>query len=483
VQASLELLISKLSVLAGHAVSIDEGWDRLALQGVYFTELGETLLACQEILASLNTPPLTIDWDDDSVEADEIRARIAAGDLPKQWRIVYAKDHALNANVTVGKPKITFFCVNAKFLAWANRIDPFDASSFPFSETQATIIYVNGLRLAFGGALLAFCPPTGAGVPDEWPTSSNLPSGEAIRQQIHILGTTALTVTPRCFELTWGDIDCTIAAPFRMASARIMAAALANTISQNTITLYGVKHREFNIICPGDTTPNADSVSILAGALAWAYAERTETRLKLLADRFSLDIPEEGSFLSGVLSCVRDALRQAREQYEFVILDRRDAYAKEVRNFLGDLKAQARSYAENARSVLTSLLRDVLAILALVGVTFAIQPASKSIDFESPTVIWFFHSAGMFLLISLILQLVVHIRDVRLTERETWFWVDKTREYMSKSTAKEYLSKFIDDRRRLFYGQLVMLGAMYLLASAICFALPTCVIFISHLSD
>ena len=56
-QASLELLISKLSVLAGHAVSIDEGWDRLALQGVYFTELGETLLACQEILASLNTPP------------------------------------------------------------------------------------------------------------------------------------------------------------------------------------------------------------------------------------------------------------------------------------------------------------------------------------------------------------------------------------------------------------------------------------------
>lgn len=471
-QESLAPLISKLSILASHATSITESWDMLALRGGSFAQFGATLLECQNLLRGRGYATLTVDWDEEAVDEVQIRERVDGGEQPRLWQVSYHKFKGLNATSRADAPQIVFFCVKDKFLDWASRINPFESNSHPFKEDRATIVYVNGLPSAFGGERLAFCPPEGGGVPVDWPSNSDLPSADAVRQQIHIVGSSPLVVSPQSFGLSWGAIDSEMTACVKMASAKSLAAALANTISSDSVTIYGVKHRELVFSDAGDSLPTSVDVRALVDAVSWAYSERAETRLRLLADRLSLDIPDGVSFLSGVMRCIRDALRQSREQYDFVILDRREAYAREVRELLRDLKAQTKLYAEHTRSVLSCLLRDVLAVLALVGINFAMQPASKPIDFSSPTVAGFFKSVGVFLLISLLLQMTVHLRDIWVAEQEAKFWMQKTCEYMSKTTAQEYFDQTIGKRRRLCYGQFLMLGAIYLIVSAVCFAVP-----------
>lgn len=51
------------------------------------------------------------------------------------------------------------------------------------------------------------------------------------------------------------------------------------------------------------------------------------------------------------------------------MLERRDAYAKELTNLLKDLKAQSDLYSSKVRSLLGNLTRDVLAGILLIGFT------------------------------------------------------------------------------------------------------------------
>ena len=73
------------------------------------------------------------------------------------------------------------------------------------------------------------------------------------------------------------------------------------------------------------------------------------------------------SLLAGAARYVDDALKQSIEQYKFVIAERKDVYAKELRELLKDVQQQAILFSDKVRSILNSLLRDVLAALLLIS--------------------------------------------------------------------------------------------------------------------
>src|SRR5690606_14845571 len=93
-------------------------------------------------------------------------------------------------------------------------------------------------------------------------------------------------------------------------------------------------------------------------------------RLKLLLDRLTLDLGTRSCYIESLHTHLAPALRQAQDSYGFVILDRKDAYVKEMREIMKDMKSQADLYAEKTRAITNALIRDFLGVLFIIALSF-----------------------------------------------------------------------------------------------------------------
>lgn len=468
-------LLQAIEKLRSHASQAIEESFRLIIEGDSLSEsVRAKLTHALALFEQLEISPPTI-WAADTNE------RIDADDLSGEdydggpWRLVLGKTPIAEL-MQAREDEITliFFSVDG-FHQWLKAWDPFlhPTGNIP-DLANPTTIRVNGLSNSVGGPLLWVMPPEGL------PPSIDdvaLPEPADVHGLIHTNATKALRVCPKTYALTWGKLDSPEVAPLITLSAGVLSACLVQELrcvdGCYEATLKGTKRLSLPLFDPSQEVC-ADTLHRLIDAVSWVYEERPETRLGLLMDRLSIDIERGQSLLSGMEDHIEAALHQARDSYAFVILDRKDAYHKEVRELMKDMKAQADLYAAKVRDLVNTLTRDALGMLVFIAFSFIARFDRQNFQalLESNELALLVKLLAGFLVLSFTFQAIAHLRDVTLASKESETWLDVLQHYSSQADKQNRFLEPIRERRRTFYGALFIAGISYGLLAWAAWNLP-----------
>ncbi len=459
---TLTKIIESVSELASHASNKFEAWDHIIYNGDYSDPFYSTALTCLELLESEHCQDLyTLTLDDVGFTFEELKEISKEVRKPLVWQFRLPKDSLING-MHFGNTDIKHVLFNdiSAFHDWATGINPFNADSI-FHTGKPLKIYVNGISQAFGGPRLAICPTSKVSeLPKEWLAPVNLPSDSTLRTHIYVAASYGARLDPTPFLLNWGDLEAKDAIPFRQHCATSLAACLIQDFFDiNRVIINGTKRLELPLIKEDDPPPSAKQLRELHEAVGWAYGENPETRVLLMADRLSLDIPHGLSYSYGINNRIKEALEHAKNKYKFVILERMDAHAKELSALQQDIRNHTDSYSNKIRGLLSNLLRDVLGALMLLGIGLftkilnTVQTNNSADATQTIENILLYKILAIYFLASVVLQYWIHLKDLSLSKKEIYYWTNITRNHISDKEVKTIINNAIDDRKNSFYIQ------------------------------
>lgn len=391
------------------------------------------------------------------------------------WRLILGKTQIADLmRARDGEVTLLFFSVQG-FHDWLNHLDPF---LFPEGNSPdlggPTTIRVNGLNTGFGGPLLWVLPPFVDAVKE---SAVSLPDSSVVHGLIHINAVKPVRVCPTAYALTWGNFDSPQAQPCVLLSAKVLAACLVQEFRRvgeaYEVMLRGTKQLSLPL-CDGGQVVAPETLRGLVETVQWVYEERPETRLRLVMDRMSIDLEPGQSLLSGAAKFLRAALQQARDSYSFVILERKDAYHKEVRELMKDMKSQADLYAAKIRDLVNALTRDVLGVMVLIGFSFLGKFDEKNLQtlLASAELTLLVKVLSGYLVLSCVLQFSAHLSDASLAYEESKTWLDVLQHYSSQTDKRNRFLNPIAKRRLTFFAAISVAGVVYALLALATWNLP-----------
>lgn len=396
------------------------------------------------------------------------------------WRLILGTGSLAKLMSARGDETTLLFFSVSGFHQWLAQIDPF---SFPHGNfpdlNKPTTIRVHGLADGFGGPSLWVLPPEMP--PHQLEAVNNLPDLPTVQGLIHVNSIKPLRLCPRAYALTWGNIDSPEAFPLVYISASVLGACLVQELKliddRYEVTLRGTKRLSLPLFDEVKTVA-PDTLKNLIDTVQWIYDERPETRLSLVMDRLSIDIEEGQSLLSGVDKYLKAALQQARDSYSFVILERKDAYHKEVRELMKDMKSQADLYAAKVRDLVNSLTRDVLGILVFFSFSFIGRFDQSHLEtlLKSPELALLTKALASYLVLSFVLQLMSHLRDVSLAYEESKTWLDVLQYYSSQADKQDRFLGPLQKRRTMLFMAMILIGFIYVALAVVIWFLPSLIL-------
>lgn len=460
---SLRKVSDHLLPICEHADEVLEYKDQLTINGRLYLGLQEHLSGLFQLQDEAGiSGSLTVRVNDEAIDA-EMLAEMVDNEIPfDNWQILLHKESLPDIHDTERDIWTVWFLTDTGFYKWFSELDPFNKSGSIFTAHSAIRVLICGFKNSFGGPLLAVDDIDAKRIVDDWPLHYNGPDENAVKRQVHLLAHGDTSLCPAPFLLTWGDIDSEAAKPFRLLSGKIIASCLTQEFYGNDrVVLKGTRRLELPLSVDTDTPPSAEDLSTLWEAVEWIYEERPEVRAGLIADRLSLDLADGQSLLASAARYINDSLTQSREQYKFVIQDRKDAYAKELRDLLKDVQHQAGLFSDKVRSIMNSLLRDVLAALLLISLGLFSRVGKSQDVLTSMEAGLLFKGLSVYLVVSLALQVFVHMRDLYLSKNELSYWANTTRTQLGVEDISRHLNEPIKARRHSFYGMIVILSIVY----------------------
>ncbi len=474
---SLQFVIPPINRLKSLADSSFEAWDSVLYRGTFSDQFLQAAITCLEEFEKISLPDAcALSLDDERIVLDELRATEAQHRLPTTWRFSFNKDNVLNSEAFGSEDiKQVLFFSEESFKKWASEdVRPFIFDEKLFHGQKPLRIYVVGLVDAFGGPRLAVCPPQPMELPKEWLGSYSLPSDLILRTHIHVAAPFDARLEPAAFLLNWGAISSQAAEPFRRLSATSLAACLTQDFFDiERVVLNGTKRLQLPLIKREDITPSTKQLKELLEAVEWAFSENPETRVLLLADRLSLDIPVSDSFVAGICNCIETALDHARNKYRFVILERKNDHAKELASLQKDIRIHTEAFAEKVRGLLNSLLRDVLAALLLLGVGLFARFIKDINVFNTAEAGLLFKVFSLYFLVSILLQGCVQLRDISLSKKEILYWANITRNHMGEDEVESHIDEAIRPRQTNYYWQGGIIALIYVCLSLLSWNIQT----------
>lgn len=458
--------IDQVSELKNVSEVKSELWDRIALSGDFSPAILEKLNRfIEEIENSQLWKACKVIFDGDSTIESLTQFHEELKYSPATWSVVLWTYKAVNSAPfkTHGTNQVVFLSVDA-FDSWVNSLEDLGEYSEEFLNEDLPInIMVNGLHTSFGGPMLAVTPIQGIRPQNyQWPVNRRMPSVDVIKSQVHVVMNNDIHIDPEPFYLSWGNLEDTSARKFLRMSFVKMAICLTQELySSNKIVLKGIKKHTLKLISLDDEV-SSESYKNLCNALLWCYEEKPETRLLLFVDRLSLDIDNELSLVKNLAKISKTALDEAKSKYEFVIRDRKDEHTKELSALHKDIREHTKLYAEKIRSLTSSILRDALATILLVGVGLVARLTRSSENLDQPAVHYLFYALSAYLLTSILLQGWTHYNDLRLSNNEFKYWTDVTRNHMSQLDVKKAIDSQVKPRTCYFYIQLFIVVILYI---------------------
>lgn len=476
--SNLTPLMDRVAALRAAASTVTEESFRLICEGQALTaEIASELLAIRSIVEGLNIEPPSVLVGGTAIGDEDLQdLTFVEGD---PWKMILAKSElAANVSARPDDQTVLFFSLEG-MVAWATTRDPFVCTS-PLEPdfSKPVTLRVHGLTSAFGGPELWVLPLHGD--PPTFVAGSHLPETAAVNDVIHLNVDKLVKVSPRGWALTWGDLEASAAGPWRRLSCMVLAACLVQELRRSAnatdVTIRGTKRVSVSL-AEGIADCSRGLVEQLVAAVQWVYSERPETRLKLVMDRLSIDIDGKQSFLTGLEAHLAEALKQAQDSYAFVILERKDAYYKEMRDLMKDMKAQADLYAAKIRDLVASVTRDILGVLVLIGFSFLGKFDANNLKhlLASDELALLLKFLAGYLVLSCVLQMITHWRDAQLAFAESQKWIGLLRNYTSKADSEDQFLAPIERRRLTLWVALAISALLYAILAIAVWKLPVIV--------
>lgn len=383
--------------------------------------------------------------DNSPVELDEV----SRGDM---WTLTVAKASLITALgfVPAVNETAVLFLSPAAFDQWACRQTSLKEG---FRWTDRLTILVDGLYGYVAGPKLR-CAVLGQAVP-AFDSQASTVDAQVVSALVQVAPEAMNRQVGQSF-ITQGNLDQAGFACLRRWAERDAARLLCDEVSyrqgQFLVTLRGT--RRVSLVLDEPTNPpTKEELEQLQSAAAWCFAEHRDARHALLIDRLALDGSEGASFITYLRANLKAALQDARDRYRLVVLEKKDAAAKETREILKDVRAQADAYAAKVRDLTSIFLRDLVAALLLVGFGLLGKMNSETLGqlLDAKAVNAFFCVLAGYFVLSATLQIATHWRDLCLTTRELRNWWVLTRSSLPGDEVKRVLEDVIKPRRRMFY--------------------------------
>lgn len=469
-------LLEALCKLQKLSDSWSEDNSLLSAKGQFSAVAGQYFLECCKIFEanSLPIPNIRFDGEAFSRESLEEIAELESFDQPGTWKLSLNKERIIGLLPATDACDILFISPEA-FTAWASSLTPTQLGGCDFNKPVR--IFVKGIKTIFGGPnITVSC--TEIEPPEDQKPVNSMPDEKSVRKVLHVISDQRILLNPQATALTWGDIKNPLAAPFRRLSALTLALSISQDVymqdGQIRVVIRGARRVDTTLSSPQDDEISDIELEHLSNAVEWVYAEREETRHKLLSDRISLDIKDDQSFVAGLKNHIVNALKQAKERYGFVILDRKDTYHKELRDIMKDVRTQADLFAAKVRDLINNLLRDTLAVLFLIVISLMgrvnfseIEKISKTFEIQA-----FFKILSIYFITSATLQIISSWKDLSLSSKESSSWQDLTREYVTHETFEEHYETPLEKRKRTFFIAMFACGAIYILLALSSWHMP-----------
>lgn len=467
--------VGELRLLASEYV--EEAY-RTTLAGEAFSRsVADQALHIIQLSKEAGIPTPTIIVSGSGVEEDDLEDEIAESG---PWRMIIGKSPiAQQIPARPTENTLLFFSVEG-FHKWLQVFDPFLYPSGSNPDLAClTTIRVVGLATGFGGSCLWILPTTPYDTSSlETQGDEGLPSFPSVHSLIHTRSAKPLRVCPSAFSLSWGDLDSEEAAPVVELASKVLSACLVqelkSTDTSYEATIRGTKRISLMLFNSQQQEANKFTLELLINTVRWVYEERPETRVSLVMDRLSIDLEENISLLSGMHKHLENALQQAKDSYSFVILERKDAYLKEMREIMKDMKSQADLYASKVRDLIASLTRDILGILVFFGFSFLGKFDQKNLHslLSSNELSLLTKFLAGYLLLSCALQISAHWRDSTLAYEESKKWLDVLQHYSTQVDKQTKFIEPIDKRRVTLFIAMTITTVIYIFLILIIWKLP-----------
>lgn len=368
---------------------------------------------------------------------------------------------------------LNFFYSQEDFLKWASRANPFE-ESHPFNTYSPIRIIVKDINCCFGGPNILVCNQNN--LDSTFAVSnSQSPTNNDILDIVHVISEKPFCLYLEKHLITFGNPEKLIPNDFLKNSAKILLCCLVNEVQKDDkVILRGVRRLDMTLGGDENISVSLKFNNELIEAVDWVYGEkeRRDLRLKLLLERITLDIDLSKSLLSGLQYVLKNSLQQAKERYSYIVYERKDSYQKELKELLKDLKNLSDLYSNKVRSLLSNLLRDVLAAFILVGITLFSKTTEIANLFENQLIRYVFIAFGGYFIVSAIFQTITDFYDIRRSSKEFDYWKNVSREYMSHKDFQIHKSKTLNKRATGTIIIYLLIVACYIVIAFLCFNFP-----------
>lgn len=482
-------LLAKVEVIRTLASHTVEECYRITMTGTGMSDgIVTACLEIEQLCSILDIPAPTFRVDNSNLdEADELSDYILRNNC--EWSMILSKD-SIVAKLITGiefantQDNILYFS-EAAALEWVNTIDPFSAtlSNMSPSFDRKTIIWMYNSNVSFGGNIISVLPVGTKTLAVNNIGGGNLPKRDEINNIVRVNSNEMLVIRPETFIISWGDNTSLLAKSFMLLAVKSLISCICYELKKSqgrySVTFKGTK--SFIGYLDDDCNfPLEQLQKQLIKTILWIYSERSETRQQLVMDRLSLDMLQNKNFFEEILKNLEVSLQQSQDSYAFVILDRKDAYHKEMRELLKDMRSQADMYASKVRDIVGNVTRDILGVFAFVGYSFLGKFDKANLDelLKSHELSLLVKFLAGYLTLSFILQLTVHWRDASLTTIESRKWLRVLQRYTSREENQESFLEPITKRRHTLYWALLVMASIYTVLAVATWKLPAIVLYL-----
>lgn len=224
-----------------------------------------------------------------------------------------------------------------------------------------------------------------------------------------------------------------------------------------------------------------DTNELFYKIVEWVYSDENNFKLrqKLLMDRLTIEIScstNTTNDIDKILLSLKPAFEQAEERFIYAIYHKLDDYRKDRKDLMKDLRDLSKLYSEKIRSLISSLSRDVLAGILLVGITLLVKVSDKPTFSNKNLLRYVCVAYGIYFAISFLIQAVNDWIDIHRTNDEFDKWQKETDDYMPRNKFFEIKEETIGKRKRNFCRQYILIGILYLILTLYCsFCLSNCI--------
>jgi hypothetical protein len=455
-----------LTPLITNSSSNFESWASISIKGTNYSNFLININSLLSFLKQSNCENyLKINIDGEIVKEEEIKDYLTSS---QSWELTLNKSgFSFVANDTFNS---FFFLSSSSFIKWIAQFNCFDNEN-PFNKYELLRVTVFDLKDPIFSSKTEIIPlslTSSLSIKKEF----ILPSFEKIAESIRVLSFSEITINLNSFVLLNGDVENDISKAIRKHAIVLLSASLVGDFyNESKVTIDGYRKLTLKLY---DNSADFSFKTLfnLCEVTEWVYQEKTSTRKKLISDRLSIDLLETESFLKGLNLSLQNAFSQAQYRYNFIILERKDLYLKEVKDLLKDVKGQSDLYSTKIRTLLSNLLRDSLAALFLVGFTIFTKFSDNMLLDKIKLLDFVFNGLAIYYIVSIVFQIVIDIIDIRVSKNELLYWKNSSRELLPEEEFNTHIKESLKGRRNSLYFIYPLIITSYLLIALCCYKFP-----------